>query len=246
MIRIAIVEDDEQCVKELTQYLRKYEQSEEEELEITVYRDGDGITAGYKAQFDIILMDIQMEFVDGMTAAREVREMDSEVVIIFITNMPQYAVQGYEVGALDYILKPVSWFAFSQKFARAVARIRKQTRKYMTIHTKTGIVRLDISDIRYIESFDHNLIFHTEKKDYVSTMTMKSVEKELEDCGFSRGNHCYLINLEYVEGIDEKCAVLKGKKLQISRPRRNAFLKDLTKYWGNCPKIRKMNDEKER
>ncbi len=233
MIRIAIVEDDEQCIKELTQYLRKYEQSCNESLEITVYRDGDGITAEYKAQFDIILMDIQMGFVDGMTAAKEIRERDSEVVIIFITNMPQYAVQGYEVGALDYIVKPVSYFVFHQKLARAVAGIRKQTRKYIIVQVKTGIVRLDISDIHYIESFDHHLIFHTEKKDYVSNVAMKTVEKELEDCGFSRGNNCYLINLAYVEGIDEKCAVLKGTRLQISRPRRNAFLKDLTKYWGN-------------
>lgn len=233
MIRIAIVEDDEQCIKELTQYLRKYEQSCNEAIEITIYRDGDGITAEYKAQFDIILMDIQMGFVDGMTAAKEIRERDSEVVIIFITNMPQYAVQGYEVGALDYIVKPVSYFVFHQKLARAVAGIRKKTRKYITIQVKTGMVRLDISDIHYIESFDHHLIFHTEKKDYISNVAMKTVEKELEGCGFSRGNNCYLINLAYVEGMDEKCAVLKETRLQISRPRRNAFLKDLTKYWGS-------------
>lgn len=236
MIRVAIVEDDAQCVKELTQYLRKYEQFCDEKIDVAVYRDGDGITAEYKAQFDIILMDIQMEFVDGMTAAREIRENDSEVVIIFITNMPQYAVQGYEVGALDYIIKPVSYFAFHQKLARAIAGIRKRARKYITVRTKTGIVRLDVSDIRYIESFEHSLIFHAGEKDYISNMTMKSVEKELEDYGFSRGNHCYLINLEHVEGVDDKFAVLKGKKLQISRPRRSAFMKDLTKYWGSCPK----------
>ena len=61
-----------------------------------------------------------MKFVDGMTAAEEIRKMDSEVVIIFITNMTQYAIRGYEVDALDYVLKPVSYFAFSQKLKRDV------------------------------------------------------------------------------------------------------------------------------
>lgn len=232
MIRIAIVEDDEACVRQLTDYLIRYQETYGERIEITVYRDGDGITSNYKAQFDIILMDIQMKFMDGMTAAEEIRKTDSAVVIIFITNISQYAIKGYEVGALDYILKPVQYFVFDQKIARAVARIKKRERKYMVIQTRQGIARLDVSDIQYIESFEHNLVFHTTKKDYISVMTMKSAEKELQDMGFSRGNHCYLINLEYVEAIEDKCAVLGGTKLKISRPRMKTFMKDLTKYWG--------------
>ena len=73
------------------------------------------IAVDYRAVYDIILMDIEMRFMDGMTAAEKIREHDSEVVIIFITNMPQYAIKGYRVDALDYVLKPVSYFAFSQR-----------------------------------------------------------------------------------------------------------------------------------
>lgn len=232
MIRIAIVEDDEAYVSQLADYLKRYQETYGEKIEITVYRDGDGIVSNYKAQFDIILMDIQMKFMDGMTAAEEIRKTDSEVIIIFITNISQYAIKGYEVGALDYILKPIHYFVFNQKIARAVARIKKRGRKYMVIQTRQGIARLDVSDIQYIESFEHNLVFHTNKKDYISVMTMKSAEKELENMGFSRGNHCYLINLEYVEAIEDKCAVLGETKLKISRPRMKTFMKDLTKYWG--------------
>lgn len=233
MIRIAIVEDEELYIKELTGYLEEYRKSFGEEFEITVYRDGDGITSQYKGQFDIILMDIQMRFVDGMTAAEEIRKMDSEVVIIFITNMTQYAIRGYEVDAMDYVLKPVSYFAFSQKLSKAIARIRKRTRTYITIQVKGGILRLDAEDIYYIESSGHNLVFHTAGGDHLVPGTMKSVEEELEGLHFSRGNKCYLINLKHVEGVKDKCAIVKGEYLQLSRPRLNAFMQELTKYWGD-------------
>ena len=83
-------------------------------------------------------MDIEMRFMDGMTAAEKIREHDSEVVIIFITNMPQYAIKGYLVDALDYVLKPVSYFAFSQRIDRALVRMKKRDRKYLTIAVKGG------------------------------------------------------------------------------------------------------------
>lgn len=232
MIRIAIVEDEDYYVEQLTGYLDEYRKSEGEDFEITVYRDGDAITSEYRAQFDIIFMDIQMRFVDGMTAAEEIRKMDSEVVIIFITNMTQYAIRGYEVDALDYVLKPVSYFAFSQKLKRAVQRIKKRTSQYITLTVKGGIVRINVEDIYYVESAGHNLVYHTANGTHLTSGTMKSAEEQLAAFGFSRGNTCYLINLAHVDGIQDKCAVVKGEKLQISRPRMNAFMQDLTKYWG--------------
>lgn len=232
MIRIAIVEDEEFFVKELTGYLKEYEKEYGEEFEVTVYRDGDGITASYKAQFDIILMDIQMKFVDGMTAAEEIRRVDSEVVIIFITNMTQYAIRGYEVDALDYVLKPVSYFAFSQKLKRAVSRIKRRGSAYVTLNVKGGIIRVNVSNIHYVESSGHNLLYHTGRGIHFAAGTMKSAEEELAGYGFSRGNKCYLINLKHVDGIQDKCAVVKGEKLQLSRPRMGTFMQDLTKYWG--------------
>lgn len=142
MIKIAIVEDEDIYVSTLMQYLEEFEKSIGETLEITVYRDGDGIIADYKAQYDIILMDIGMRFVDGMTAAEEIREIDSEVIIIFITNMTQYAIRGYEVDALDYILKPVSYFSFSQKLGRAIYRMKRREKKFITVTVKGGIKRM--------------------------------------------------------------------------------------------------------
>ena len=85
MIRIALVEDEQDYINQFTEYLQNYQETANEEIDVTVYRDGDEITSRYKSQYDIILMDIQMKFVDGMSAAEEIRRVDSKVIIIFIS-----------------------------------------------------------------------------------------------------------------------------------------------------------------
>ena len=98
----------------------------------------------------LILMDIQMKFMDGMSAAEEIREKDSRVVIIFITNMTQYAVRGYEVDAMDYILKPVKYFTFSQKLQKALNRIRQRREAFLTVAVKGGMYKIPVEDLFYI------------------------------------------------------------------------------------------------
>lgn len=232
MLKIAIVEDEESYISVLQEYLERYRKESGESMEITVYRDGDAITASYRAQFDIILMDIEMKFVDGMTAAEEIRRVDSEVIIIFITNMTQYAIRGYEVDAMDYVLKPVSYFAFSQKIKKAVAKLQKRKDAYITIQIKGGMVRVNVEDIYYVESQGHNLLYHIADGIYTASGTMKSAEEELVKYEFYRGNKCYLINLGHVDGMKDKCAIVNGDMLQLSRGRLNGFMQALTRYWG--------------
>lgn len=232
MIRTAIVEDEDNYISVLKEYLERYKRESGEQITVTIYHDGDEIAAFYKAQFDIILMDIEMKFIDGMSAAEEIRKIDSSVFIIFITNAPQYAIRGYEVGALDYILKPVSYFTFSQKFGRAVAKLKKREKKWLTISVKGGVMRTELSEIYYIESEGHNLIYHTKNGNYVSSSTMKSAETAMEEMDFSRINKCYLVNLEHVDGVQDKYAIVHGEQLLISRPRMKQFMQELTKYWG--------------
>lgn len=91
MIRLALVEDDELYRSQLREYIDKYSAVSGEKFTVTEFSDGDEIALGYKAVYDIILMDIEMKFMDGMMAAEEIRKVDTEVIIIFITNSPQFA-----------------------------------------------------------------------------------------------------------------------------------------------------------
>ena len=236
MIRIAIVEDEHAYAMQLQGFLRQYEQDNGEGFEVTVFTDGDQIVHKYKSQFDIILMDVEMKFLDGMSAAEEIRKVDSEVVIIFITNMPQYAIRGYAVDALDYVLKPVSYFAFSQRLSRAIGRMKKREKKTLLVSIKGGTVRMDAANIYYVESQGHTLIFHTTSGVYEGTGTMKEMEELLEEADFFRGNKGYLINLAYVDGVKEGYAIVKKARLLLSRARKKEFMEALTHYWGEVMK----------
>lgn len=230
MIRVAIVEDETTYREQFQEYLKQYEKESGEEIQITAFTDGDEIAGGYKSVFDIILMDIEMRFMDGMSAAEEIRKSDPEVVIIFITNMSQYAIRGYAVDALDYVLKPVSYFALSQRLDRAIARMKKRVAHYLTVPVKGGVQKLKVSDIYYVESQGHKLIFHTDSSEYISSGTMKETEETLLPFHFCRANKGVLVNLEHVDGIREGCAMVEGTPLPISRSRKNDFMNTLTNY----------------
>ena len=236
MIRIAVVEDDAGYAHQLTEYLHRYEKEQGQAVEIISFSDGDELVEGYKPRFDIILMDVEMPFLDGMTAAKLIRQSDPEVVIIFITNMAQYAIQGYAVDALDYVLKPISYFAFSQRLDRAIGRMRKRKTHYFTIPAKGGAQKLDISRLYYVESQGHSLLFHTAAGVICSSGTMQDMEEKLSSFHFFRGNKGYLINLEHVDRVSEGYAVVHGERLMLSRSRKNAFLEALTNYVGGTVK----------
>lgn len=230
MIRIAIVEDDRVCTGTLQEYLCRYEKESGEMIQSTLFEDGEDIAVGYRAEYDIILMDIEMQFMDGMSAAEAIRKVDEEVTIIFITNMAQYAIRGYSVNALDYVLKPVSYFAFSQRLDRAVSRLRKKEKHYVVIKFRGGSKKIVADDIYYIESQGHNLHFHTKQGTEETVGTIKEMEEKLEPLHFCRCNNGYLVNLEHVEGIREGMVKVGDDMLTISRPRKKVFQETLAAY----------------
>ena len=237
MIRIAIVEDDVTYSNQLEGYLHKYETEYGEAFEIATYTDGNLIVRDYHSQFDIILMDIEMRYMDGMSAAEAIRQIDKDVVIIFITYTPQYAIRGYAVEALDYIVKPVSYFAFSQRLARAIIRMKKREHKSVIVPVKGGMVRLPANSIDYIESQGHDIIYRTKEGDYTTSGTLKDAEEALQSLHFFRGSKWYLINLAQVAGLEEGCARFKsGKSIPLSRSRKKEFMEALAQYWDEVMK----------
>lgn len=230
MLRIAVVEDDKTYAAQLKEYLVRYGTEKNQKISVALFPDGEDIVTDYSAEFDIILMDVEMTFMDGMTTAERIREKDNEVVIIFITNMPQYAIQGYKVDALDYVLKPISYFAFSQRIDRALTRVKKKEATYITVAQKGGKKKLNVDKICYVEVRDHDLIYHSTKGNIVTKSSMKEAEDTLGGTKFFRCNRCYLVNLEYVEDFRGNDVTVASDVIQVSRARKKAFMDALNDY----------------
>ena len=230
MTKICIVEDEVDQAELLKNYINRYANEHKLPFSIEHLSDGIDLVDDYKGQYDIILLDIQMKHLDGMAAAEKIRQMDSDVIIIFITSTVQYAVQGYAVDALGYVLKPVPYTQFEQLFVKATQRVQaKQKHVYIKVSVEDKQLKLDCESINYIESQRNNVILHCNDQDYVTAGPLKRFEEMLSDHGFSKCHNAYVVNLSSVEGVQkEEVLLTNGVTLPISRAKKKEFMAALT------------------
>jgi len=232
MLKIAIAEDDKTSREMLEQFIGCYGEENKEEFLIRSFENGSLLLASLSQGFDIILLDIEMPVMSGIVAAKAIRRIDEEVVLMFITNMSKYAISGYEVGALDFVLKPVSYFSFKMKFKRAISRASRMKKEEILLNLPDGVVKLDISDIYYVEVVSRQLHYYTYKGEYVIKGALKNAEEGLKPYHFEKCNYWYLVNLRHVEKISHNSVTVGGTELEMSRRMRPTFLEALNAYMG--------------
>ena len=232
MYHIAIVEDDAEFREKLAEYLARYQYENQLEFKISVFADGAEILQTYQPIYDIVLLDIEMPKINGMDAAKQIRTRDENVVLMFITNMAGYAIHGYEVGALDFVMKPITYYTFSMKLTRALKRAKQQEQKAVLLPLPDGAKKLELNEIYFVEGQNRMLHYHTADGDYIVKGTMQSAEKALHAYPFAKCNHWYLINLMHVKEVRKNTVIVGPFELEISRRNKTAFLKALTEYMG--------------
>lgn len=234
MIRIAIVEDDATFRETLTGYLRRMEKegAGEYKFSIDCYQDGLSFLDSYRSDYQIVLMDIEMPYMDGMKAAQKLRELDDTVCLIFITNMAQYVFKGYEVNAMDFILKPVTYETFSFKMEKAVTAAGRFGRQEKLLKTENGYARIDVSDIYYIEVVQHKLLYRTIRGEFEVWGIMAKAEEEFSPLGFARCNVSYLVNLRHVTEVHSDYVTVGGNALKISRSYKKNFMQSMMLFYS--------------
>ncbi len=226
MVNIAVVEDEDCYAEQLISCLEKY--AEERKILIRNRRFYSGLEfiEDFHGEFDLVFMDIVMPHMDGMTAARKLREKSKSVCLIFLTVMAEYAIRGYEVNAFDFILKPISYELFCIKMDRIMEAILK--RETVSLQIPGGIRKVDLGEIQFVESEKHYLYYHLQGEVVRVRDTMRNAESFLGKNGFAAVNHSVAVNVSHIKSVSGNEVRVGDQIFTISRRYKESFRKCLT------------------
>ena len=231
-MKFAIVDDEKKATDLIETYIARFMTENHFEIQTSVFHNPENFLEAYTKDYDLVFLDVEMPGLNGIETAKELRRMDGNVVIMFITNMAQYAIHGYEVEAVDYVLKPLSYADFAMKVQKALRYIARNEDANVKLCTKDGMIHLAVSDIYYIEVRSHYLIYHTTREEYMVRGVMKETEEQFSKYHFARCSHGYLINLKYVQSVNGNIVTVAGEEITLSRSKKNDFMEAFARYIG--------------
>lgn len=229
-ISIAIVDDQKEYLDALSAHLKRYESENRTEFSFAIdpFTNVINFLDSYQGKYKIIFMDIAMPQINGLDAAKRLRAIDPEVLLIFCTNFAQYAINAYEVSAFDYIVKPVNYYDFALKLTRALKKLHLEKHsKTLTILAEEGYVKVPELDITYLETDSHHVIYHTKNAEFRQYSSLRNAEKALSKDYFVKCNSCYIINLLFVTKFKDYTVTVDSKELQVSHPRKKELTERL-------------------
>jgi len=230
LVRIGILEDDGQAAAVMAKHIERFSEEENCAFQVTRFENAVALLDA-RTSFDILFMDIELEGMNGYEAAKRIRSVDEQVIIIFATHMTNFAVAGYEVSALDFIVKPVEYAPFYMKMKRALAYLNRAAARMITIRRNKQLLRMQLGRLKYVESKGHTLFYHFEDEVIDARGKLSDLEEELEGCHFARCNSCYLVNLAFVVRVDGlNVYVGQNEVLRMSRTKRTKFLSQVGEY----------------
>lgn len=231
---VAIVEDNAADADRLLRHIARYQKETQNEFITTVFKNGLDFLDAYHPGYDIIYMDIELPGLDGMKTAKRLRMTDPYVGLIFITNMAQYAVKGYEVDALDFIVKPVEYFSFVEKMQKVFARLDRisDKRTYHMLELGSGELRkVACDDIYYILKDRNYIVYTTGDGEFRVRGTMKAIEQEFKDSDIVKCANGCMVNLRHVQKKVRNVVYVNGMQFTVTAPYYDEFTKLLMEYF---------------
>jgi Response regulator of the LytR/AlgR family len=226
MIRIAVCDDDSECLNNAVQMIEAWVAEQDISIELYRFDNGDElISKNAVVHMDIIFLDIIMPLLSGIDTAKELRENDKAVKIVFLTSSPEFALQSYEVKAYDYLLKPISYRKVKEVLDECNILFNREPKNFV-IKTSFGYQKLYFHDIEYAEAQNRKVFLHLRNgKSVEATEPFYSFENKLmSDDGFFKCHRSYLVYLPNVGHFDHTCITTKsGRIIPIARGYSKAF-----------------------
>lgn len=231
-MKAAIVDDSPRDAARLKKYIEQYAAEMGLECRIFQYANGLDFLDDCGQNFDIVFMDVEMPHLDGFQTAKRMRQTDDTTVLIFITNLSQYAIHGYEVNAIEYMVKPVGYYNFSDKMSKAIKYLNRNREKVMVFKSDDIITKLKVSEIYYLEKEKNYILFHTTLGDFRERGSMAEMEERLAGAGFSKCISGCLVNLRYVTKMEKDVVWLGETAIPVARGQRKQLAKEFMEYLG--------------
>lgn len=207
-MKIVICEDETMCSDLLNEYIKRWAREKGVFVEVFVYNSSEEFIFHFEddKSIDLIFLDITMENMNGIDLARKLRKDRVDVQIIFTTNSTEYVFEGYNVSALNYLVKPLKYIDCYNSLSR-VCMIRNE-RKYYLCKTAESIFRIPYEEILFIEMSSHNAIITTCYSKYKTRKTMVDIISELDSKIFIKCHKSYIVNIQHISSISKKCITL--------------------------------------
>lgn len=232
MYKFAFIEDNQQDYRMLEEAIERFSKEEKIEFNLIRFHTGEDFLNQYKVgDFDAVFFDILLgeEHINGLETARKLFEIDPNVSILFLTNMSQYAINGYEVNAVDYIVKPIKYYDFSLKLKKLLRSLHTSEQKKVLFKVDKETIILNEDDILYIIVTSHYLSIYTANKEYIVREPLKYFEKRLSST-FARSGISYLVNIAKIDKICSNEIQINKKILPITRLYKKEFLSKVSEY----------------
>ncbi|OON86709.1 hypothetical protein BXO88_06875 [Oribacterium sp. C9] len=233
MWNLLICDDENQMIVSLKDMIRRFTNETNIQFNISECHSAGELLNDFNDSIDLILLDISMGTLSGMDAAKIIRERNRDVVIIFVTSMTQYALEGYSVHAFGFLKKPIRYADIRLQLLDATMHLNSHKKEFLTIEVDNAPYRLDIAEILFLEVQDHDILIHTLSESLLVHESMNEMESRLKEHYFFRCHRSYLVNLRMVATVNGADVVLKNKTtVPLSKYKKKEFLEAFTFYLG--------------
>jgi len=219
-IRIAVVEDEKEQFEYVSGCLKSWAEETGQSVHVTHVSCAEEFLFEYGRQgcFDVLILDVYMKQMNGMELAREIRKFDKEVPVIFLTGVSDYVFEGYEIGAVRYLLKPVDRQKLQEVMELCLEKIKSRSEDYILFKYQGEQIRLLRSDILFLEVNGHYLRMETVKETFEWKESLQNMKERLDERRFVLANRSVLVNLEHVSKITrEECLLENGVSIPVSK-----------------------------